>query len=125
MVEFANKDGLQGDQSCTGIIFESFFHFVLRAEQTGKRTMDQWIQQQLPDGSSAITNLFVWTQTLRSEPSLVDKFIKWILERKVAVPAPLFLEYFKPWLYSVKQFTQLINKGFNPKVCFYMKRIVY
>ena len=50
------------------IIWESFITFVLRAEQTGKRRIDEWIQMQGPTGKTAITQLFVWTQYMHDKP---------------------------------------------------------
>ena len=39
-------------------ILESFFHFIDRTEQNGKRVVDQWIAEQDESGNNVITHLF-------------------------------------------------------------------
>lgn len=105
------------------IIWQSFVNFVLRAEQTGNRSMEEWIKRQDTIGDNVITKLFAWTVVLiekNVQGPLVDKLVKWIVERKLTMfPAPLNLSYFHPWAYSASQATALIQKGFNPKVSLY------
>ena len=46
--------------------------------------------------------------------------IKWILLRQITnIPVPPELSYFNPDRYSASQSTQLIKKGFNPKIALY------
>ena len=49
------------------LIFESFFKFVKRVEQTGKRTAEQWAQIQDETGENAFTGLLTWTTDLASK----------------------------------------------------------
>ena len=56
------------------------------------------------------------------EKLLVERMVKWIISRKMTgTPVTIDLGYFSPLWFSDNQSTQLIKKGFNPKMALYVQ----